>query len=115
LNAADYEERIVTIRWIAALCCVVMCAEVPALAQDSGADTYKARCLMCHGADGKAGTPAGMAFKAAAFNDPAIIKISDADRIEIVKKGKGKMPVFGDKLTDDQIKAVLAYVRTLEK
>ena len=85
------------------------------MAQDSGADIYKARCAMCHGDDGKATTPAGMAFKAASFNDPAIIKISDADRTDIVKKGKGKMPVFGDKLTDDQIKSVLAYIRTLEK
>jgi len=63
----------------------------------------------------KANTPAGQAFKAASFSDPAIIKIPDSDRIVIVKKGKNKMPVFGDKLTDDQIKSVLAYVRTLEK
>jgi mono/diheme cytochrome c family protein len=105
----------VMIRWIAAICCMVIWAGMPARAQDSGATIYQARCLMCHGADGKAGTPAGLAFKAAAFNDPAIVRISDADRIEIVKKGKGKMPVFGDKLSDDQIKSVLAYIRTLEK
>jgi mono/diheme cytochrome c family protein len=54
-------------------------------------------------------------FKAAAFSDPAIVKIADADRMAIVKKGKDKMPAFGDKLTDDQIKAVLAYIRTLQK
>ena len=54
-------------------------------------------------------------FKAAAFSDPAIVKITDADRMTIVKKGKDKMPSFGDKLTDDQINAVLKYIRTLEK
>jgi mono/diheme cytochrome c family protein len=88
---------------------------MPARAADPGADIYKTRCAMCHGDDGAASTPAGKAFKAAAFSDPAIVKIPDADRLAIVKKGMDKMPAFGDKLTDDQIKAVLAYIRTLEK
>jgi mono/diheme cytochrome c family protein len=70
---------------------------------------------MCHGVDGLATTPAGKAFKAASFSDPAIVKTPDADRIAIVKAGKNKMPAFGDKLSDDQIKAVLAYIRTLQK
>jgi mono/diheme cytochrome c family protein len=70
---------------------------------------------MCHGDDGSANTPAGKMFKAASFGDPAVVKIPDADRIAIVKKGKGSMPAFGDKLTDDQIKSVLTYIRTLEK
>jgi cytochrome c6 len=99
----------------AAVCCLALCLATPAFAADSGADIYKARCAMCHGDDGTASSPAGKLFKAASFRDPAIIKISDADRLEIVKKGKDKMPSFGDKLKDDQIKAVLAYIRTLEK
>jgi cytochrome c6 len=97
------------------MCCLAAGAMMPALAQDSGADIYKARCAMCHGDDGTANTPAGKAFKAASFKDPAIVKIPDSDRIDIVKKGKDKMPVFGDKLSDDQIKSVLAYIRTIEK
>jgi mono/diheme cytochrome c family protein len=100
---------------LAAICCVIAILAVPAFAQDSGADTYKARCAMCHGEDGTANTTAGKLFKAASFSEPAIVKIPDMDRVAIVKKGKDKMPAFGDKLTDDQIKAVLAYIRTLEK
>jgi cytochrome c6 len=87
----------------------------PALGQDSGADIFKLKCAMCHGAEGKADTPAGKAFKAASFSDPAVVKISDADRTVVVKNGKNKMPAFGDKLTTDQIASVLAYIRTLEK
>lgn len=87
----------------------------PAFGQDSGADIYKLKCAMCHAADGTANTPAGKAFKAASFSDPAVVKISDADRTTVVKNGKNKMPVFGDKLTASQITAVLAYIRTLEK
>jgi cytochrome c6 len=87
---------------------------IPAFAQ-SGADTYKAKCLMCHGADGLGATPAGKAMKAASFKDPAIISTPDAALIAIVKGGKNKMPAYGDKLSGDQIKAVIAYIRTLQK
>jgi cytochrome c6 len=98
-----------------AMGCFVACLVPPAFGQDAGADIYKLKCAMCHGVDGTANTPAGKAFKAAAFSDPAVVKISDADRTVVVKNGKNKMPAFADKLTADQIKAVLAYIRTLEK
>jgi mono/diheme cytochrome c family protein len=97
------------------MACLVAGMVAPAFAQDSGADVFKLKCAMCHGVDGTANTPAGKAFKAASFSDPAVAKISDADRTLVVKNGKGKMPPFGDKLTAGQIKAVLAYIRTLEK
>ena len=102
----------------AAVCYLAMVVAMPVSAQDaqsSGAEIYKARCAMCHGNEGMADTPAGKVFKAASFSDPAIVKIADADRLAIVKKGKDKMPAFGDKLTDDQIKSVLDYIRTLQK
>ena len=46
---------------------------------------------------------------------PAIIKAPDAELIAIVKSGKNKMPSFQGKLTDDQMKAAVAYIRTLQK
>lgn len=100
---------------VLAICCVALCAALPAIAEDTGATIYKAQCTMCHGDDGTSNTPVGQALKAASFKDPAIIKISDADRMVVVKKGKNGMPAFAGKLTDAQIKSVLAYVRTLEK
>jgi cytochrome c6 len=87
----------------------------PAFAQNGGADVYKAKCLMCHGADGAGTTPAGKALKAASFKEPAIVGASDTDLIAAVTKGKGKMPASQGKLTDAQIKAAIAYVRTLQK
>jgi mono/diheme cytochrome c family protein len=84
--------------------------------QDSGAGIYKLKCEMCHGADGLSNTPAGKVFKAASFSDPAIVKAPDTELITVVKNGKnGKMPAYGDKLTDEQIKAVVGYIRTLQK
>ncbi len=87
----------------------------PAFAQDSGADLYKAKCAMCHGADGLGATPAGKAMKAVSFKDPAVIKAPDAELIAAVKNGKNKMPPNVGKLTDPQIKSVVAYIRTLQK
>jgi mono/diheme cytochrome c family protein len=91
---------------------------IPALAQ-SGADTYKSKCLMCHGVDGLAATNVGKGMKIPSFKDPAVVKSTDAQLIATVKDGKigknGKMQPFAGKITDDQIKAVVAYIRTLQK
>jgi cytochrome c6 len=84
-------------------------------AQASGADTYKAKCQMCHGADGLGATPAGKAMKAIPFNSPEILAMSDADLFAATKNGKGKMPAYAGKLPDGDIKAVIAYVHTLQK
>ncbi|MGD0859252.1 MAG: cytochrome c [Terracidiphilus sp.] len=98
-----------------AILCLVAFAAAPALAQSGGADTYKSKCAPCHGVDGLAATPAGKMLKAASFKDPAIVKAQDAELIAIVKSGKNKMPAFAGKLPDDQIKAAVAYIRTLQK
>jgi len=86
-----------------------------AFAQMPGADTYKAKCAMCHGADGLAATPVGKSMKVLSFKDPAMVQASDAQFIASTKDGKGKMPAFKDKLTDAQIKDVISYIRTLQK
>jgi mono/diheme cytochrome c family protein len=88
---------------------------IPGIAQSSGADTFKSKCAPCHGVDGLAATPAGKALKAASFKDPAIVKTPDAQLIAIIKSGKNKMPSFAGKLSDDQIRAALAYIRTLQR
>ena len=75
----------------------------------SGADTYKAKCAMCHGADGSKTT---MGSKA--LNSADVQKMSDADLTAVIENGKGKMPAYKGKLTDAQIKDVVAYIKTLK-
>ena len=87
----------------------------PVFAQGKAADTYKTKCAMCHGADGLGATPAGKMMKAASFKDPAVANASDAALIAAVTHGKNKMPAYQGKLTDAEIKAVIDYVRTLER
>src|ERR1017187_4877198 len=83
---------------VAAIFCLAASIVTPAFAQNAGAGTYKAKCLMCHGADGLGATPAGKKLNAAS-----------------VKQGKNKMPAYAGKLTDAQITATVAYIRTLQK
>lgn len=87
----------------------------PAFAQSAGADTYKAKCAMCHGPDGTAATPVGKMMKVPSFKDPAVVKTPEAVLIATTKNGKGKMPSYNGKLTDAQIKDVISYIRTLQK
>ena len=94
---------------------LILAGSTSSFAQSSGADIYNAKCKMCHGADGVGDTPAGKAMKAHPFNSPDVLKASDADLTAIIQKGKNKMPAFSGKLTDAQIKDVLAYIHTLQK
>jgi|SRR3954453_14457809 mono/diheme cytochrome c family protein len=84
-------------------------------AADSGADLYKAKCQMCHGADG---TPSAAMAKSMGLKDlksPEVQKQSDAELKTVVEKGKGKMSGFTGKLTPEQIDEVVKYVRSLKK
>jgi cytochrome c6 len=78
----------------------------------AGADDYKAKCAMCHGADGKG----AMAKKMGSHDltDPAVQGKSEADIAGIITNGQGKMTGFKGKLSDDQIKAIAGYVKTLK-
>jgi cytochrome c6 len=86
----------------------------PSAAQDVAA-TYKAKCAMCHGADGKGETPAGKKMGAHDFASAEVQKMSDADLTQAIEKGKNKMPPYAGKLKDSEVKELVAYVRGLGK
>jgi len=79
------------------------------------AANYKAKCAMCHGADGKGDTPAGKKMGVHDFAAPEVQKASDADLIAITTKGKNKMPAYNGKLSDADIKDLIGYIRQLAK
>ena len=74
------------------------------------ATTYKAKCAMCHGADGKGKE----SMKTPDFTSTDVQKKSDADLSGIITNGKGKMPAYKT-LTPDQIKDMVAFIRSLKK
>jgi mono/diheme cytochrome c family protein len=102
------------IQTIAAVSVLAVSIVTPAFAQSAGGATYKAKCQMCHGADGQP-TATGKSMKALPFNAPELTKASNATLIASIMNGKGRMPAYAGKLTDSQIKDVVAYIRTLQK
>src|ERR1700687_1336176 len=92
---------------------VMLCA--PAKADEKSAALYKQKCAVCHGADGKGDTPTGKTMKVRSFTDPEVAKMSDDELAGAIEKGKDKMPAYGKSLKPDEIKAMVAYIRSLAK
>jgi mono/diheme cytochrome c family protein len=75
---------------------------------------YQTKCGVCHGADGRGKTPAGQKLGVRDFHSPEVARESDPEMFEITKHGKNKMPKYDGKLTDDQIKGLIKYIRSLK-
>ena len=91
----------------------VLSLPLSAHAQDA-ATLYKSKCAACHGADGT-GSPMGKKMGAHDFTSADVQKMSDADLTDIITNGKDKMPKYGSSLKPDQIKDLVAYIRTMKK
>ena len=82
---------------------------------------WDAKCAQCHGKTGAADTKMGKQLNAKDLTDPKVqAAFSDAKATQSIKEGvkeggKTTMKAFAGKLTDDEIKALVAYVRTLKK
>lgn len=100
---------------IAVITLAASCLAAPVFAQQTGEATYKAKCAMCHGADGLGNTPVGKSMKVRSFKAPEDVKATDAELFKQTKEGVGKMPAYSGKLTDAQIQDVVAYIRSLQK
>ena len=84
-------------------------------AEDKSPATYRQKCAACHGPDGKAHTAAGKNMGVKSFGDSAVAKMTDAELSAAIDKGKGKMPPYGKSMSADDIKSMVAYIRTLGK
>lgn len=84
-------------------------------AQDSGAALFKTKCAVCHGADGKGETAMGKANKLRDLGSPEVQKQNDEELTGIITNGKNKMPAYGKSLKPEQVKDLVAFIRTLAK
>ncbi len=77
-----------------------------------GAALFRSKCSMCHGVDGKGFA----AIKTPDFTDPKVQSaITDKEMTTIIKEGKKgtAMLPFADKLKDDEIEALVKFIRSL--
>ena len=83
-----------------------------ALVAADGDSVFKTHCTGCHGSDGKGNSAIGTPD----FTSPKTLSgLSDAEVIDTITNGrKGTiMPAWKGKLSDEEIAAVVAYLRSL--
>lgn len=90
-----------------------------ALADDSPAELWTAKCKSCHGPDGRAQTQMGKKEAIVDMSQPAWQKAQTDDDIrEVITEGSSrnkKMKPYKEKLTPQQIDSLVGYIRTFKK
>src|SRR5262245_51864272 len=90
----------------------------------SGADVkaiFEKDCAKCHGPDGKGDTKMGKKAGAKDYTDAKVqAEMKDDQMAKAIKEGVKdgdtvKMKGFSDSLSDEEIKALVAYVRAFKK
>src|SRR5437016_7067701 len=77
---------------------------------------YDSKCASCHGKDGRAKSLHAKHVHARDFTDATWqASVSDERLFNSISNGKGKMPEFKKKLPEDQIDALVRYVRQFKK
>ena len=76
---------------------------------------FKAKCAMCHGPDGSGQTPMGKSLKIRSLGSADVQKQTDAELTNIITNGKGKMLAYKGKLSAEEVKALVGYIRSLKK
>ena len=94
----------------------ILCAALTAsLAAANGADTFKTKCAMCHGADASGNTPMGKQLHIRDLRSAEVQKLSDGELTAIITDGKPPVPAFGKTLSAADIHELVSYLRDIAK
>jgi len=105
-------------RTVPALLALLALLALPLAAQEppKRSALWAATCSVCHGDDGRSRTEEGLKKRARDLADARWQEtVSDARLTASIQRGRDKMPAFGRKLTEEQVKALVAEVRSLAK
>jgi mono/diheme cytochrome c family protein len=84
-------------------------------------ENWEKNCTKCHGPDGKGKTKMGEKLAIKDYTDAKVQEgLKDDAMAKAIKEGvkdgdKTKMKAYGDVLSDDEIKALVKYVRDFKK
>ena len=107
-------------RKIFVLTAIVIASVSVGAAADAGV-TWAQNCASCHGKDGSGNTTMGKKLNVKSYHDAKVqAAFSDAEAERAIKEGvktngKETMKPFGSKLSDADIKALVAYIRSFKK
>ncbi|KAA6456693.1 cytochrome c [Acidobacteria bacterium AB60] len=73
--------------------------------------TFQTRCSTCHAEHGE-GSEVGASLNVPDLRSPFVQKSSDAQLHQIIKNGKGNMPMFGRDFSDPQIDRIIELIRS---
>ncbi len=86
---------------------------------EKGKKLYEMDCALCHGEKGMGNTDIAKEMKLdiPAYGDPkAVASMTDQQIFDLIRKGKDKMPPEAEaRAKDDEVHALVAYVRQLAK
>lgn len=113
--------EIITMKKIVLLAAMIGLAAALTVRADGAKDNWDNLCAKCHGPEGKGDTKMGTKLGCKDFTDAKVqADIKDDAAFKALKEGlksdddKTLMKPF-DQLSDDDIKALIAYVHTLKK
>lgn len=80
------------------------------------ATIFNRRCVSCHGRDGRGRTRKGRQTHARDMTDASWQDdVSDERLFNSISNGRGKMPAFRKKISENDIDALVAHVRRLRR
>lgn len=98
----------------------MICATGAVKAADA-AENWANNCVSCHAKDGSGATTMGKKYGVKNYQDPKVQEsITDDQAVKaitegVTEDGKTKMKPFKEKLTEAEIKDLVAFIRTLKK
>jgi cytochrome c6 len=76
----------------------------------NGREVYEMHCQTCHGMDGQAMEPG-----VPDFSRGESLYVPDVELVQRLREGDGHLPSYRGLLSDEELRDVIAYVRTLQR
>jgi mono/diheme cytochrome c family protein len=109
-----------TVKSIAAFVLIMGLGTALAKAEDAKV-LWERNCAACHGRDGKGDTLMGRKLGVKDYTDPKVqAQLKDDQMAKAIREGikegdKTKMKAFGDSLSEEEIKALVAHIKAFKK
>jgi mono/diheme cytochrome c family protein len=73
----------------------------------------ESKCALCHGEDGAGNTTQGKRTQVPDLRGKEVQKLTDAKLTKKIVDGHARMPSFKERLTNEQVKLLVAYIRRI--